>query len=1787
MTINSFLLLVLFLMAAILVVFYRTSKVSRSPIPYFVVLALAMLASYYTFTHYAKSHGGYYKNTDYHIIQQDGFKYPKGQTLMLSSDINPDKAFLATGLGELKLDEEVRLKSTGFRLPLYVEDKDHPMNFKVVNIVDDLSMESGDQIELIKEDGSNLLTIKYEEIRKSNRVSRYQFVFVVTDMKADTVVKSNFRQGYSLVDLLQEGRSTRLDIKMQEMLSNCYLLRSDYEMDVLRPEKVSGKVFLFGANQLADDVVANKNGTTVANIEGDVENLPMDGCQFFYGLGATRSQVYKVLADANNVTIKYRLPKMYHFPSDGIKVGEVNMFLTTDKQEIIDRRGNFDCFYQFADQNAYNSIYKASAVMDFMIDNAGVSINPRYGDVYDSFDQSSLTPITIGEPFEVKTLSCSINDGSAQVSHLFSIRDMRKNEIYNNAPRLYGLMLFLFLAIYLMLHYMKEDNGNRMNKWYIVETSVYLTLIAFLTVRLVLLWRLHTFPPIENVSRLELDTLTNPQNYTWTVIAIVTVLVLRMAVLLLQWLLRARTNGINEWVGDMFDMMDSKTISFKRNYAEFSIKWIVALVLPIVVYLACFVLTKVSHSLEVVTKEAVAPIMAFVVNSLYYVYRVRVDQNDKNEFRRRGLFCWFSILWNMAIFLIFLFAVFHENGMVFPMAGVFAAWLFIIVLVTPVSRMWFKWVLPIFAAIGLILVFWHVPLAQTQTGKDIVSRMPESLSRIKARIVATSLSPTEMVQSENVEFKDKSMQDILNASSNKWYIDNHLAQRFYLAKNKGNFVLDKEFNQRAVNFTTQTRDVVLLRYLIYEHGAGVVKKLLCILMMLTFGIFAMYKRKGRGLSFLLQLPMQSSLFLLMYSSYLYLVNLNAVVFVGLDFPFLTLTSKVAPLGLLLPLLAILLPMNIKRLDESLAGNTDGNAKPDTQKAIVGVASTLMMIGLVLLPSQRMQNQIKKNNGQSSASFSVSMEPLAEFINEYMNPKFKEYQDQAPKKYEKMSVYNTGLKDELREFVLGSKEGKTPTIDDLLNIYVAKTNRKNEASFIRSAFVKFFNTPLTNTNNIISIKKQNGRFVFVTNKVYYDMKPMFNNNRLLQWHGDLLGAAGVSRLTFTGENRKESIEIKPGFYEYGTSTDEKNAEKLKEQFLGTNVNGQINFNIVQIPKEYCYQPALDGHDVFVLNPVDAKDGKDYVIYPLADATNPIKENNTAMWIKPNDIVKVSGQKQSFTFKAESGHYFSKRIHYNGKHQVIYPLGDRFIFAYNLDQMLAETYHPTDSPNHPIRVSLDYQLFNDVYDYCESEMGRNKSYGNGVTVTAIDGNGRIRLLADYSPRHKTSIDPNDTRELRKKMEDIYLNGNRKEERAMLQNRNVARMAVGPGSTIKVPFYVAAASMTHLDWTKVGVTFPGNIATFSGGQAILKKYGNYKNNGIHKGFDGWDEMASEYKSGQTMSASRFITTSNNFFFGSLIGLATYSPTNLDNGLGGVLVPAQANEGVFPKFCMNGKYYKFKDHFVDELDAPRALESGLEENFGYLTFLNRDYGSQSYDVSPTNGFFSNDTTHSHASRMISMNSEYVFSERPDVHRDIKNSSVDDVIKGFLHLTSGGAKHLDVTPLNMAEMYLRIATLDGADDILTYSDDVDSIPYKPFYSVNDNFATQMQNTAFLGMWNVIGPEGTMKNSTDTGLKTELGNMSNPIYLYGKTGTVGDAELSRRLGRKVQNYHYAFILANKPLHQTVDRNDLKLYVVYFGYYENSLGHSVTAKSRKEILKKIIESETFQNYWNGNVTNTTH
>jgi hypothetical protein len=1788
MSLNAFLLVIMLLLPLLLFLCYNgSSAFSKKPIIYFFVIALAMVASYWTFSRYAMSHGkhDYYKNTDYHIIQQDGFNYHKGQVLRLASDIKPDSALLAKQVGELWVDTGLCLHTQNFALPLYVENKDG--DFFVANNMDGLSMDDGDQLTIMMKNDT-LLKIKYLEIEgkdgvvfSNHHIDSINFVFSIRGKDNDTVKVPVVRKGYNLADLLQHGRSTRLDPALMGLFRDCYLLRDHYRLDAKKAKAISAKIYLFVNDRVVNDTcLVFKNGEQVVtggyhNLEGvNVENK-----RFYFGLPTSKTPVYRLTRAGDKVQMRYRLPIMYHFPDD-MDNGETQMYLTTDINDIVDHRNDFKCFYQFSEQLTEHNVYKATAVLNFIVDSAGKSIDPVFSDM---LSNQGPQPITIGEEFEVKTVSDTLRRNTAggefgklaQVSYVFKVRDMRDNEVYRYAKYLYLAMLLLLAIIYLLPRYVEGE--DRSNRFFILETSVYLVLIAFLTVRLVLLWRLHTFPPIENVSHKEFMSLIGAKNFYWTCYSILFLLICRIFVL---WLAKGkRTWSWGEWFDGKMDGLfqwveNGRHIHFKergRLWKEFKFPVnVFFVVLGIVLLYFVVWLMILVEPIKVVTKEALAPILAFFINSIFLVACIR----NKD----RSLACWFVIVFNTVCYLLFLCTLYHELGMLFPMIAVFAVWFFIAAFLASShgKRGW-----PIFvtvvAVLALLVVFLHVPLSQKPLGKKIVTAvMP---SRTKARVETLAQTPSEMVQDTTVKFNDKSIYDILNASSNKWFIDNHLIQRNRIAGKSNDFILDKQYHQNAVKYETQTRDVMLLRYVIYEHGKGLARKMIWILALLAFNVFVLYRRRDDKLPYLQQVPLQSALFLLLFSAYLYLVNINAVVFVGLDFPFLTLTSKVAPLGLLLPLFAMLIPVDLKNHENCLAPNL--TAPPDDRKMKfgVGVASLFLVLLFVAIPSNRMRKKMADQTAPES--FSVSMEPMAKFVNGFLNPALKKYQVDH-KDLANLSVSDGGLKRKLTTF-LQSENGLDNNLDHFNKEYGYKGVYDN---FIRSAFDKFLKTKLTETRNILHVKKTNGRFVFVTNPVYYEMKPLFENDTLQGgWHGDLLASGNKSQLKIVSENGGKVDLVK------AENLEKFGREGVSRQFVNYQDNG-APFEIYQIPAKYCYDS--EGRDVFVM--VSNSTGKSFQLAPLSDVTNILLDEHFGLRIMPNDKVRVDDGKW-FSIVAEDKHYFSKRIHYNGKHQPIYPLKNKFMFAYNFDQMLADSYHGSE----PVTISLDYDLLINVMDHCEKQASQNrKAAGDGFTITAIDGNGRIRLLADYNPHKVVTTDPNQAQEVKKIMDSVYLNGDNELERGLLQNRNLARMPIGPGSTIKVPFYVALLSEVDLPWEKLGVWFTGDNSIYKGRfqnrkgdyRDVVAKFGPDVVKGYHK-LDGWDEMANkkgggEYASNKdnVLGAENFIATSNNYYFGSILMLGSYSTDELNKGLGTVLVPT-GNVKTFPDFVLEGQHYRFGNGYLDGILADSkhpALEWSLQARFNFMTTNEADNLIRFFDRSPVEKLLYpigiDETGNVGKKGPSGMNALYVYSTRPMLLRDFKNKHAEndyerqDIYNKHFNLTSGGALQLDVTPLDMAEMYLRLALQKKSDEgMLTYNDTVKSVWKAEELSTIAGFPERMR-VAYEGMRRVIYQSGgTLYNRVGNELKEELARQG--IYLYGKTGTAASSEQYH------ENYHYAFILTDRPIHEkNCDREGMKVYVVYFGFYNGTMGHTGSKNARDQFLLDIIRSESFQNYWKG-------
>ena len=1750
MSLNLFLIFTILAIITLgLVTFFEEDKTRKTSGVCFLVLSLIILCSYWCFLNYSHSKKDtFYKNTDSCVLELEGVEFSKGKTLSLCSNTG-DSALWKDKAGELVLHtgrDGCFLESSKLDQPLFISDKKDSLLFHLANISDSPSIQSGDILTICDiKHHKNILSLQYKIEKKKEKIfkkkkTHYLFIFDYDSTGVDTVDITLFKKGDNLHHLLTEGSGQWLPM---DVLPNCYLVRNHFAIDKGK-DPTDKSLRLFCNRLVANDSIRFYINGHEINPSPSSTRHSVDGNFFFYGLGTNRSNICSVKYDSTKVHLYYRTPLRYYFPKDTLS-GRMKLFITTDIQEIIDRHESFDYFYQFMPNQAKNSVYSASGILSYYSGNANISMKPAFldlngdykDDCYDSIEVNTDTFLLYSKSQQKHS------DKLADVSYQLRIHDFRTDStVYQQSGILYVFLLLLFASIYATLILKSNHDVKLFSRKIYIETTVYLVLMAFLTVRQIMLWRLQSFPPIKNVGTYEMNQFLNKWNFWGAWIAIYILLCIR---LLLNFDIPKR---IRKWCSsskkfnNLFNRIKDRSTKVKERlsiklqstklynkiWGKSSSITFVAIFIPVISAILCLGIFYIGKQAWPFLKTSVT-ILIFCISSSILLFHLFNSPNRK-------LLFYLSLALNIGLF--FLLSFIFEAGFILPFAG-FISLLFVFMLFYEKEK--HAKLALFFIALALsFLTFSHLIVA-----KNVARTLGIKSHRMAARMEAMVYTPTELFSDPKVKFQDKEnyMQDILNATSNYWFIGNHLKYRDEtLNKEHRKFQPVQEYTQKGVSYITQTRDLSVLRYLCFEHGMCPIF-CLCFLLFLLFIVVASHSKiRGNTANKFCWLPSIISLFVLIYALYLALVNVNAVVFVGLDFPFLTLTSKWAPCSLILFFFVIIWHFNSNEPISTVSNSSSGNTGSALLKPLLlPICLTGLVLLFVVLPIiNRNFKAIEPEN-----SYYVSMEPLVSFIRNDFNPKLIEYQENHKEQFK--SKDRKQIEQNLHNAVQAL----------LNNPVIFKNCRSEDTAFIHSVFTKA--PSYSDTKYLVYARKSSDHYIFSGNSEFNHLKPIFEKQHENNWCGDLLAAnvRSQNRPTINGK----SIE---------TIHRKNNSDGL--MYIGDST--LIEKNIFVLPGRYCY----DNQSRLIYHPFTDNVPNKYVKYnilPQGDVSQKI-ENRIACQIGPKDIliVKYAGNEYTINVGESENHYLAKRIHYNGQHQVVYPFVGDFIFATNFDNMLTNFYkkrndeHPNgfDHKKDPVQISIDYDLTTDVMQYCRN----NIHYGSGITVTAIDGNGCVRLLGDYDP-HAEYIDPNNEELLDELQTNALLNGDKLAERNALANRNLSKLTKGPGSTIKPIYYAAIASEANLNWPHFYVfgtpRATGSSWTFFGDYSLETVSNEVKNKEANEAING------------PMNVADFIKKSNNYFLGSLLMLGTY-PSKIMESPGLCLdpVPTGHEAQYFPSFNINGTYYKFRGKFIPSLfeylpaspEGNAALENGLRDNFRYMVSYNTS-GDERYRQEMVK-FLG-----------IEKTAEYVFPEKAEmVRKQFVQGKETDIFNDHLNLVHGG-NPLQISPLIMAESFLRIVKDNNAEDLLTY-DDRNAAPTSNFLCSDRYGGGQLSHnvyweslrpTLFTGLWNVVHePGGTLYKRYNKELI--LYNFQNylagrQIYLYAKTGTCNSGA----------NHHYAFILSNQKLHgnEPIDHKALKVYVVYFGFYDtSSYGHSNTQPYIKEIINKIINSETFKKYW---------
>jgi hypothetical protein len=187
-------------------------------------------------------------------------------------------------------------------------------------------------------------------------------------------------------------------------------------------------------------------------------------------------------------------------------------------------------------------------------------------------------------------------------------------------------------------------------------------------------------------------------------------------------------------------------------------------------------------------------------------------------------------------------------------------------------------------------------------------------------------------------------------------------------------------------------------------------------------------------------------------------------------------------------------------------------------------------------------------------------------------------------------------------------------------------------------------------------------------------------------------------------------------------------------------------------------------------------------------------------------------------------------------------------------------------------------------------------------------------------------------------------------------------------------------------------------------------------------------------------------------------------------------------------------------------------------------------------------------------------------------------LINGFNQLALG-AYPLELSPLEMGQSAMRLATLNAAENLTTLSDDATQVPeYKPFSTPewgDEQKYFEFYRSHILPQLKKVPIEGTAKGVLDGLTKVQR----EKYHIYAKTGTL-DVESDDNERMK----HLLVIIANKPLElarSVEELQEIKYYALYLSFMNIDLSLWKDGGNRRfaPLIKMVVESETFQNYMN--------
>ncbi|WP_118974326.1 hypothetical protein [Taibaiella koreensis] len=1722
----------------------------------------------------------WFLNSDYHGISNTGITFRQSLSLTLPTDDTTGDGGSMTF--SRKVNDKAEISFAGFYQPVFLQtDQDGvytPINdifpqvfrktFTLENGANRIAVQinegSGSWLDFLRP-GKQKRIVYAIDIRSNDRQLAEEINVPLPYTDHIEIAERALQEGKSLYNLLLNSRSFSAGRNESYAVLE-FVLRQIGESYLLTHNSAGNEdaYSLFPSQGLIrNGYRLSADGQQVTPQLNNKTEIPF-GKKFYIGFHNIQEKAYLSTIDpseydagksGDQVALLFDYPPAYLLssPAERQVAGNKNLrFIANNNDEILssDLREGF-YFHNYG----LNTPYPVNGTMDYLSQRPNVPM--RFG-IADNNRNGAYRAI--------ENNRFSLQSSEPGVRYLFAVRDYSENGFRYSKLVLFAAVIYIGMLLVLIFF-----PGKSLVR---IEPILFAVIYALLILRFILYWRLATFPPLENISKYELENTILNFDYRWGSIRLpipFTLVWLFLFLIMLSGYRYLVSNGkpvffspAEKWnlktaprINKAYALfIGACTVLFFLNGKLLHIEILTrvsSIILPVIGYCYFAMLSNRYYQFD---QEWVRPgesmgyirlkayIQYLIYNPAFLLTLITILFFALTDRGFAILFTLFILLKN--IFLNFLKKPFNSqhttirkmllNPNNYWIYGIAALVVYLVVLsfkslfyylltyklivigmllLIPVAVLFFfyKKQKKITGILGAVLGCYLLLLLIPGSRAFLEAKATSAIKHVQYR-ASIIHQPISELLAQN-PYSSFQTQKIIETAENQWFINSYVNKPYH-----NDAVINlRPYSKVGVDYNTQTRDVVIARFVIGELGnfTMYLVLLLTLLPLILYLIsYRLTEEPYYRLNFRSYAGVLPLLLFFTLSLFVWLTATNRFVFFGQDFPFLSLTSK---LSVVLPL--VLFGITLTQQPASYRSyqlNLRSNLARYT-------FFTILIAGFALTTI--------KGNELSNNNFSIIVEKTKNHINKDLNAVLYEIQDSLAGKRQRYS-YSGLIK------ILGEDR----RFKDLLNDSVTD-------NYTRSILKQLISKPANafRIDNPLYMLYDNDQYSALYNEHLYLELPPVENRKV--WNGSVTENLSLpTPMVSLSYNNNNSTVALP-YFKKDPSARLQLAIMPAAWFTGA----RQPVGILDIKQAGQEQAGLLLYK---------KNSNNLVQYQTRFANSFNNEDIATLNMPASKLVMAY---------SNSGNYFAVNKWINGSYKILYPQKEHNFWMYHFANAIRNAYKADSVLQDNIAISLDYNLYNRVQEMIDQAYeGTTRSNRRfRFSVAAADADGNIRLMNDFV-RNRIRLDPNDVVSIARLQQKHFFFSNIRNERDQWGNSNLLAMRLGPGSSVKPLIAAAIASQANAGWGQLHLMAPA--------QTEYVNYGGFK---LLKPWENDDHYRAE------LSLDKYIEVSSNFYQSAMIFLGSYPRSAFvrDNvmSLKHVLSSTAGPDNTYPVFTFNGNVYYLPNYnhrkgawpLTNEREQKKKsffgnehslLADGLETNTRLRT--------QTYDGDgniPASYTRVNIVDSPLYTALSKNKGSYFLWSFPEQSSFLQaQRAFTEPYQNFnlgLKTTTLGGYPYQVSPLKMLEMYTALFTQNRNLELKVLPGKQHGMPWQTDASWREagSFNQFLSAYIFKGMNDVIyGGSGTGH---------ALGGLrgAHPgFYFYAKTGTINEegsgAGNSRRL---------VVAITNQDMQQaaSIGQAGTKVYTLYFTV-DNNKDFDWTLLNN--IINEVMASRSFQHYF---------